>query len=147
MDTHRFTGQWITNETFAEKPPRNVFHRQLEPFKLPCENQDSHILFRKKFLLPDRPQRTVLFLSADDHYRLYLNGRFVAEGPTASYPWAYNYNTVDVSAYLQPGENTIAVHTLYYGRVNRVCVRRRFSHRAAPGLSPGRDHRIRHAVC
>lgn len=122
MDTHRFTGQWITNETFADKRPRNVFHRQLDPLKLPCENQDSHILFRKKFLLPDRPQRAVLFLSADDHYRLYLNGRFVTEGPTASYPWAYNYNAVDVSAYLRSGENTIAVHTLYYGRVNRVCV-------------------------
>lgn len=122
MNTHSFSGRWITNTTFAAKTPLNVFHRQLEPIDLPCEDQDQHILFRKKFTLTAKPERAAVYISADDRYRLYINGRFAAEGPTAAYPWAYGYNTVDVTDLLSEGENTVAVHTLYYGVVNRVCV-------------------------
>ena len=122
MDTHIFTGRWITNRTFAAKQPRNVFHRQLEPFSLPVGDRDCHILFRKKFTLQEKTEEAKIYITADDSYRLYINGTFVAEGPTASYPWVYGYNTIDITGFLRAGENTVAVHTLYYGLVNRVCI-------------------------
>lgn len=118
---HQFIGKWITDEEFAALPPRNVFHRQLEKVDLPCEeHRNRHILFRKKFHLDSLGQKALIYISADDYYKLYINGRFVAQGPAPSYHFQYNYNTIDISDYLQEGENLIAVHTLYQGLINRV---------------------------
>lgn len=121
--SHAFCGRWITNREFATLPPRDVFHRQLEkPTLDTSEHRDRHILFRKSFSLTaselEGPLR--LYISADDHYKLYLNGRFVGEGPAPSYHFAYRYETLDVGGYLKEGENLIAVHTLYQGLINRV---------------------------
>lgn len=62
------------------------------------------------------------YITADDYYKLYINGVFVTQGPAPGYPYAYNYNTIDVSRYLIEGENIVAVHTLYQGLINRVWV-------------------------
>ena len=121
--SHTFLGTWITDNEFARLKPRNVFHRQLEPVDLPCaEHRNRHILFRKKFSLSAVPSAACMYISADDYYKLYINGRFVQQGPTASYHFQYGYNAIDVLPYLRAGENTIAVHTLYQGLINRVWV-------------------------
>lgn len=118
---HIFTGKWITNAEFAELKPRNVFHRQLDKINLPCkEHRNCHILFRKKFYCNKLSENAKIYISADDYYKLYINGQFVAQGPSPSYHFSYNYNVVDVGQYLQNGENLIAVHTLYQGLINRV---------------------------
>ena len=120
---HIFSGSWITDGEFANLSPRNVFHKQLERVDLPCEaHRDRHILFRRQFVLERKPENAALFITADDYYKLYINGCFVTQGPTAAYHFRYGYNTVDVSAYLSKGVNTIAVHTLYQGLINRVWV-------------------------
>ena len=118
---HTFAGKWITDNEFYQLPPRNVFHKQLEPVDLPCvEHRNRHILFRKKFFCSSESENAKVYISADDYYKLYINGEFVAQGPAPSYHFQYNYNTIDVSQYIQKGENTIAVHTLYQGLINRV---------------------------
>ena len=118
---HSFSGSWITDGAFSYLVPRSVFHRQLDPIKLePDKNQNSHILFRGKFSLDTLPRVAKMYVTADDYYKLYINGRFVAQGPAPSYHLCYNYNTLDVSEYLTPGENTVAVHTYYQGLINRV---------------------------
>lgn len=120
---HTFVGKWITDSEFCGLPPRNVFHRQLEKADLPCdEHRNRHILFRKKFVLEKKPESATIFITADDYYKLYVNGCFVTQGPAAAYHFRYGYNTVDLSGYLQEGSNTIAVHTLYQGLINRVWV-------------------------
>lgn len=119
----RFIGKWITDAEFYNLEPRNVFHKQFNKIDLPChEHRNRHILFRRKFHLESLPQKATVYISADDYYKLYINGRFVAQGPAPSYHFSYNYNTVDVSEFLVDGENTIAVHTLYQGLINRVWV-------------------------
>ncbi len=118
---HRFIGKWISDEEFYALPARNVFHKQLEPLALPCdEHRNRHILFRKKFHLDKTAASAKIYISADDYYKLYINGRFVAQGPAPAYHTAYNYNTLDVTEFLLEGENLIAVHTLYQGLINRV---------------------------
>ena len=118
---HTFIGKWVTNSEFANSKPRNVFHKQLDKVDLPCdEHRDRHILFRKKFCCDNLCDDALIYISADDYYKLYINGRFVAQGPAPSYHFNYNYNVIDVSEYLQKGENLIAVHTLYQGLINRV---------------------------
>lgn len=119
--SHIFKGKWITDSKFINLAPRNVFHRQLERLDLPCDEQrNRHILYRKTFVIKNSFKSATLYISADDYYKLYINGRFVAQGPAPSYHFAYNYNTVDVSGYLKEGDNLIAVHTLYQGLINRV---------------------------
>lgn len=120
MKEHSFLGKWITDEIFSSRIPRNVFHRQLEKIALPPdEHMDSHILFRKHFSLK-KVGKARIFISADDCYKLYINGSFVAQGPAPAYHNCYNYNDIDVSSYLRAGENVIAVHTYYQGLINRV---------------------------
>lgn len=115
---------FICHPDFADERPREVFHKEME--KIDCAETDArflnrHILFRTKTQL--RPcSHARLHITADDYYKLYINGRYVAQGPAASYPWAYYYNTVDVTDFLREGENTFAVHTYYQGLINRVWV-------------------------
>lgn len=118
---HIFAGKWISDDEFYALRPRNVFHKQLEIVDLDCsEHRNAHILFRKRFSLAAKPQKSEIYITADDYYKLYVNGEFVAQGPTAAYHFRYNYNVIDISRYLRAGENLIAVHTIYQGLINRV---------------------------
>ena len=118
---HHFIGKPITTEEFEALPPREVFSREITRKNLlPSAHANRHILFRKRFALSKRPKRAILYLSADDHVLLYLNGQFVAEGPTPAYHMRQKYMTLDITPYLTEGENLIAAHTYYQGLVNRV---------------------------
>ena len=120
MKDHKFTGKWISDSVLAQREPRNVFHRQLENINLSRDEQEnSHVLFRKKFIV-NKFSEAKAYITADDYYKLYINGRFVCQGPAPAYHLNYNYNTVDVTEYLCEGENTVAVHTYYQGLINRV---------------------------
>ncbi len=120
---YQFQGSWITDGEFYKLAPRNVFHRQLPKVVLPCEeHRDRHILFRKHISLTEMPKEAKMYISADDYYKLYINGRAVGQGPAPSYHFRYSYNVWEVADYLHPGENIIAVHTLYQGLINRVWV-------------------------
>lgn len=116
--------KFICHPDFADIAPVNVFHKEMDntvPEPTPPELQNRHILFRKKAVLK-KSGKAVLKITADDYYKLYINGVFVTQGPAASYPHCYNYNEVDVTGYLREGENTFAVHTYHQGLVNRVWV-------------------------
>ncbi len=120
---HTFKGQWITNAEFAVLSPLSVYHRQLEPVSLdPKGPKNRHILFRRSFFYTPDSGRVMLYISADDYYKLYINGQFVTQGPAPGYPHHYYYNTVDVTDFLSEGENVMAVHTYYQGLINRVWV-------------------------
>ena len=115
--------KWITDRTFAPLEPVNVFHKELEPLEYEPDEAlaNSHILFRQRVALK-RCDVATLYISADDYYKLYINGAFVDQGPAPGNPVHYYYNTIDVTRFLRPGENTVAVHTYYQGQINRVWV-------------------------
>ncbi len=81
---------------------------------------NQHIYLRKPVKSSARPVKQVLaFVSADDFYKLYLNGELVGMGPCPSFPKEYNYNTIDLTADWKPGEqNMLAVHAFYQGVKN-----------------------------
>ncbi len=121
--------QWITDAAFASRMPRNVFHRQLEPLDLPADPlSNAHILFRRHFVIAALPETAVMRITADDYYKLTINGIFVGQGPAPGYPTSYRYNVIDVLPYLRTGENVIAVHTYYQGLINRVWVSGDYRH-------------------
>ena len=116
--------EFICHKDFENLTPISLFHKECDTADF-CEKDEKylnrHILFRKSFVL----KKTInarLKITADDYYKLYINGRFVTAGPAPSYPQCYNYNELDVSPYLQNGDNLIAVHTYYQGLINRVWV-------------------------
>ncbi len=131
---HNFEGKWITTPEFENLPKTNVFHRQLDKRSekkvsdLASKIQNRHILFRKTFQLNTSPQNAKLYFSADDHAKVYINGEFVAMGPTAGYHFNYFYHEVDVSKFLKQGKNTIAIHSYYQGYINRVWVSGDYRH-------------------
>ena len=115
-------GRWITTYEFENLKPVNVFHRQLEKITIPKEPiENRHLLFRKKFEL-EEVEQSFIRISADDYYKLYINGRFVTQGPCPGFPFHYYFNRLDVTEYLKKGENVLAVHTYYQGLINRVWV-------------------------
>ncbi len=120
MRKHIFTGSWITDSEFYNLEPRNVFHRQKNKMNLEEAHLNAHILFRDSFIYNREQGEAKIFITADDFYKLYINGSYVAMGPAPSYHIRYNYNEIDITPYLVEGKNVIAVHTLYQGLINRV---------------------------
>lgn len=121
---HDFAGKWITDSEMASQVPRRVTSRQLRRDELgkPDESlRNRHILFRRAFDLGEVRDAKV-FITADDYYKLYVNGAFVGQGPAAGTPDHTYFNEIDVSSLLRKGRNVIAVHTYYQGLVNRVWV-------------------------
>ncbi len=116
----KFTGKWITSEIFANAETVNLPNKNNGVI---AENnvENKHILFRKKFNL-ENFSKALIHISADDYYKLYINGKQVGMGPAAGYTFHYYYDTINITNYLKSGENTIAVHTYYQGLVNRVWV-------------------------
>ena len=120
--TREFQGKWITDSGFCDLHPVQVFHRQLDKKEIvSTAEKNVHLLFRKKFEAAGE-KKTEIFISADDYYKLYVNGKFVCQGPAPGYPFHYYYNRVDITEYVTAGENLIAVHTYYQGLINRVWV-------------------------
>ena len=59
--------------------------------------------------------RALLRISADSNYAAYLNGRLAAWGQYADFPYDKVYDEVDVTEFLRPGQNRLAVLVWYYG--------------------------------
>ncbi|EMS69344.1 family 78 glycoside hydrolase catalytic domain [Ruminiclostridium cellobioparum] len=114
---------WIIDGLFEGLTPLNVFHKQLDTREAPKHMEhlkNHHMLVRKEFVLTRSIGHSYLDISADDYYKLYINGRFIGQGPAPAYHFQYNYNRYEVSKYLRKGNNVIAVHVYYQGLVNRV---------------------------
>lgn len=124
MDKKKWKNRWICNPRFADLKPRQMLHRQLDAaFQLEEHREDlknNHTLFRKKVEIMSGTKEVFLDISADDYYKVYINGRYVTQGPANSYAFCYNYNHIDITQYLHCGDNIIAVHVYYQGLINRA---------------------------
>jgi len=72
------------------------------------------IIARKTFTVP-RAESARITITADTRYRLWINDTWVSDGPCRSWPEQYQYDVVDVTQYLKPGENQIRVVGRYFG--------------------------------
>ncbi|MHB1158282.1 MAG: family 78 glycoside hydrolase catalytic domain [Phycisphaerales bacterium] len=59
-----------------------------------------------------------LFITAESRYRLFINGRYVREGPPPSIPDYQYYDVQNVSRFLQRGLNCIAVLVRFTGHMH-----------------------------
>ena len=71
--------------------------------------------FRKTFMLDELPKQFIVHVSADNRYKLYVNGEEVAFGPAKSDLYHWNFETIDIAAHLTKGKNTIAALVWNFG--------------------------------
>jgi alpha-L-rhamnosidase len=84
-----WSAHWITHPT-ASTVDFGVFH------------------FRRNFDLDDVPGKFVVNVSADNRYKLYVNGTEVCFGPARGDLAHWHYETIDIAPFLQAGKNVVA---------------------------------------
>ena len=72
------------------------------------ENEYTVCHFRKTFELGAAPENFIVHVSADNRYKLYVNGSFVGLGPEYGDVYNWNYSTYDIGPYLKQGVNVVA---------------------------------------
>ncbi|MEN8156832.1 MAG: alpha-L-rhamnosidase N-terminal domain-containing protein, partial [Bacteroidota bacterium] len=97
---HTWKAQWITHPTESTLD-YGVF------------------LFRKSFELSSVPDDLTVHVSADNRYRLYVNGAYITYGPSIGDIDHYRYETIDIARYLQEGNNVIAAEVVNFGEYRR----------------------------
>ncbi|MDB5025015.1 MAG: alpha-rhamnosidase [Mucilaginibacter sp.] len=77
---------------------------------VPGDNGHSYgvFYFRKNINLTVKPLSFVVYVSADNRYKLYVNGMLVSLGPARGDTYYWNYETVDLAPYLSAGTNIIS---------------------------------------
>lgn len=93
---HTWTAQWITHPK-ASTLDYGVFN------------------FRKNFKLSSIPESFIVYISADNRYRLYVNGNYVNAGPSRGDIDHWRYEKLDLAKMLHIGDNTIAVEVVNFG--------------------------------
>ncbi len=71
--------------------------------------------FRKSVRLSSVPDSFTVHVSADNRYRLFVNGELASWGPAVGDLNNWNYETVDISHLLKPGQNVLAAQVWNFG--------------------------------
>ena len=106
---HEWEASWITHPS-ASVFDYGVFH------------------FRKNFTVETIEKPTTIYVSADNRYQLFVNGKDVSDGPARGTLKHWRYETVDISRYLKPGKNIIAAKVFNLGEHRPVA---QFSNKTA----------------
>lgn len=64
--------------------------------------------FRKTFSLSAAPKQFLIHVTADNRYRLFINGKAVGRGAARGDLYNWNFETYNIAPYLQKGKNVIA---------------------------------------
>ncbi|MBN2138799.1 MAG: alpha-L-rhamnosidase N-terminal domain-containing protein [Sedimentisphaerales bacterium] len=78
-------------------------------------NDYGVFLFRRSFDLQAKPSRFVIHVSADNRYRLFVNGRAVGMGPARGDLDHWRFETVDIGPFLDKGGNVLAAVVWNFG--------------------------------
>lgn len=83
---------------------------------------DSAIVFhaRRSFDLAEVPARFTVHVSADNRYRLFVNGRSVSSGPQRADALHWRYETLDLAPLLHPGRNVVAAVVWNWGATRPI---------------------------
>lgn len=64
--------------------------------------------FRKKIHLASKPSSFIVHVTADNRYRLFVNGKAVSMGPARGDLYNWYFESVNIAPYLQQGDNQLA---------------------------------------
>ena len=107
-DTGRVKGEWTIDEK-AQKA--NAWKAQW--IWLSKEEESHTMLSRKSFIMDELPQKAILKITATSQYKLYINGKYLLQGPARSAPHHQSFDQLEITLLLEKGINTIAVKVHY----------------------------------
>lgn len=87
------------------------------PNWIPEDDSDARIVyFRKEMMVDDAlPAKKEIKITADSRYKLYINGKFVQEGPQKPLDQKeWFVDTANAAPYLVPGANVVTVEVLRF---------------------------------
>ncbi|MGZ3874306.1 MAG: alpha-L-rhamnosidase-related protein [Mucilaginibacter sp.] len=91
---------------------KTILTRQWNAYWIAAKNETGRdygvFCFRKNIDLAVKPASFNVNVSADNRYKLYVNGTLVSVGPARSDTYYWNYEKIDLAPYLSAGKNTIA---------------------------------------
>jgi hypothetical protein len=64
--------------------------------------------FRKTFSLSEIPEKFLIHVTADNRYRLFINGKAIGRGPARGDLYNWNFETYNITPFLHKGKNVIA---------------------------------------
>jgi len=73
--------------------------------------------FRKAFELKAQPSEFIVHVSADNRYRLFVNGVPVCFGPERADLEHWHFESIDLAPFLKPGKNVIAAVVWNFGEL------------------------------
>lgn len=79
------------------------------PGKRLFDIHNTYARFHKDFTLNTVPEQGRFYITADQSYRLWVNGTYITRGPARGYQSHWPYDAVDIEKYLQVGKNYITV--------------------------------------
>ena len=77
-------------------------------------NKDEYVEFIKRLQLTAE-KKTTMRISCDGDYTLFVNGKFVASNQYGDYEHYKIYDELDISDFVQDGENILSVLVWYFG--------------------------------
>ncbi len=90
---------------------------------LPADTVNQYVDFRHELNCTDRALPTVLRISADTDFEVWLNGQSIGHGQFSNYPDRKTYERFDLGGALQSGPNILALTVYYNGRNSSVYCR------------------------
>ena len=90
---------------------------------------NSYAGFRHDFDMDTLPAKAPFVITADQSYKLHVNGRYVCRGPVRGVQENWHYDTVDLLPYLKTGHNWIAVEAYNPGKSTYF-----YNHKGTAGL-------------
>lgn len=76
--------------------------------------------FRKDIDLTAQPKAFKIYVSADQRYKLYVNGQLASLGPARNDSKHWNYETLDIAPILKSGKNVVAAQVWSEGQYKPV---------------------------
>ena len=96
----------------AQTSDKDITQKEWKAFWIAAPNTPANDYgvyhFRKTVTLPAKPSRFIVHVSADNRYKLYVNGTLVSLGPARGDMAYWNYETVDLAPFLKEGNNIVA---------------------------------------
>lgn len=114
--------EWIAPPKYLKIEPIDVYHKEQEKKEIELleKMKNLHIFFKKKVFIEKRSNKYTIRITADDYYKLYINGNFVGQGPAQGYYFNYYWNEYDITKYMKDGINEIFVEAYYQGLISRA---------------------------
>src|SRR5688500_13134588 len=81
----------------------SLVHKQWKAFWIALPNEPAKEYgvynFRKSFAVAEKPTSFIVHVSADNRYKLFVNGKLASHGPARGDLYHWNFETVDLTPF------------------------------------------------